>query len=226
MRQQPDCLGLDAFGAVLVEGEEEQRHTKATGANCYAAGVSAVPCGPAQTVMHGRVHCICRHMHCRHMPCRHMQCRCTRCYGRQKFLPSSVGLHRQCLVGRIASADTCIADTCLADICNADVRVATENRRICHPLWACTHSNGHMRCYLDSVHMAKAPTLQASPGLPQMSDACPSHSGQDSDSVCDASCSSCQTYTFNQACPCHDSLSKQQQGESEQDQSHSQQTCL
>ena len=61
--------------------------------------------------------------------------------------------------------------------------------------------------------MAKAPTLQASPGLPQMTDACPSHSGLDSDSVCDASCSSCQTDTFNQACPCHDSLSEQQQGE-------------
>ena len=52
--------------------------------------------------------------------------------------------------------------------------------------------------YLDSVHMAKAPTLQASPGLLEMSDACPSQSGLDSDSVCDAT-SSCQTDTFNQA---------------------------
>ena len=53
--------------------------------------------------------------------------------------------------------------------------------------------------YLNSVHMAKAPTLQASPGLPQMSAACPSHSGVDSESVCDANCSTCQTDTFSQA---------------------------
>lgn len=34
-----------------------------------------------------------------------------------------------------------------------------------------------VRCYLDSVHMAKAPTLHASPGLPHMSDASPSQKG-------------------------------------------------
>ena len=43
MGQQPDCLGFDAFGAMLVEGEEEERHTEVIGANCYTAGVSAIP---------------------------------------------------------------------------------------------------------------------------------------------------------------------------------------
>ena len=66
-------------------------------------------------------------------------------------------------------------------------------------------------CYLHSVHMAKAPTLQASPGLLQRSDGSPSHNGSDSDRVCDASASTRQTDTFNQPCQRHSSLGEQQQ---------------
>lgn len=51
MGQQPDCLRLDAFGPMLVEGEGEERHTKVVSANCHTAGVSAISCGPANTEM-------------------------------------------------------------------------------------------------------------------------------------------------------------------------------
>ena len=47
MRQQPDCLGLDAFAAMLVESEREECHTQVVGANCYTAGVPSISCGPA-----------------------------------------------------------------------------------------------------------------------------------------------------------------------------------
>ena len=112
MRQQPDCLGLDAFGAMLMKSEGEECHTKVVGANCYAAGVSTILCGPVHTVTHGGLHCMC----CCCFRAAILSCFWVQRLGTQTTMPGSVEFSFLC----IASADMCIADLCAANICIAD----------------------------------------------------------------------------------------------------------